>query len=122
MSPGRTGQVMARGRLGKLWGRCRLRCTVLLAVALVVQLVVLKELRYSRAQFELLSDESPPAPNFRMGSVEWDISHYSTEPALEPLRDYYRSVAGGRTGLAAAVAISRDIAGRCPFGDQPRDF
>jgi hypothetical protein len=38
------------------------------------------------------------------------------------LRDYYRAVAGKRTGLEAGVVICRDFANRFPFGDQPTDF
>jgi hypothetical protein len=96
--------------------------TLLFAGVLVVQLLILRDLPYARARLESASEESTPAPNFRVGSIDWDVTFYETDPVLEPLRDYYRAVAGTRTGLEAAIVICHDFANRFPFGHQPTDF
>jgi len=64
---------------------------------------------------------SPPGSGFQIGSVRWDLRAYATDPHLEPLRQYFRSVAGNKTGVAAATAISKDFVTRFPFGNAPRE-
>lgn len=100
-----------------------LALAILLTSALAVQLVLLKSMPYSRGVLERVPPGgAAPTPNFRLGSVGWDVGSYAHDPVLEPLRAYYRATCGPATGLAAAVAISKDFARRCPFGNQQVDF
>lgn len=63
-----------------------------------------------------------PTPNFRMGSVEWNVSRYATDPRLEPFRSAFRSACGDRQGLTAALCVSDTMARQFPYGSPSSEF
>lgn len=88
-----------------------------------LQLCLLKALPYSSSWLEHAElDLRKPSPNFRIGSLNWNVEAYSTDEALSPLRDYFAKTCPGLKGLEAALAITRDFEKRFPFGEPRLDF
>ena len=63
-----------------------------------------------------------PTPNFRMGSIEWDVMRYAADPALEPFRSAFRNACGSEQGLNAALCVSDAMARQFPHGSPSAEF
>jgi hypothetical protein len=64
----------------------------------------------------------PPRPNFRIGSLFWDVASYADEPRLEPFRKAFAESCGSRRGLRAALCVSNTLARQFPHGTPPAEF
>jgi hypothetical protein len=97
---------------------------VVLCLLVGGQLALLKALPYASCSLERVDGcYDRPDPNFRIGSVEWDVRYYSQAAELEPLRQYFREACpGNEAGLEAAVRISVDFYKRFPMGAPSVDF
>jgi hypothetical protein len=71
--------------------------------------VAVVRLPYRTAQLTAVG-ESSAAPaadgSFHVGPMTWDVPRYAREPALEPLRAFFRAHCAGRSGFAAATCVS----------------
>jgi Transglutaminase-like superfamily len=63
-----------------------------------------------------------PTPDFKLGSVEWTVSGYATDPALAPFRSAFQATCGNRRGIPAAICISDTMARRFPYGSPSTEF
>src|SRR5437870_5298922 len=101
-------------------------CAALVSTLLMaLQLILLAMAPYSScllARAPLKAALDRPCPNFRLGPVEWHVSLYARDPHLEPLRAYFRSTCGRKTGAAAAIVLSDRFASRFAFGQSAREF
>jgi hypothetical protein len=95
-------------------------------VVVALATYALKALPYSTSWIEQveLTDVKPqrPNPDFSLGSLRWEVSHYAVDPMLEPLREYYRAHANGKKGVEAARLITEGIASRSPLGVPSQEF
>jgi Transglutaminase-like superfamily len=95
-------------------------------VLVALATLALEKLPYSTSWIEHvhLADLKPqrPDPDFRLGSLRWEVTHYAVDPMLEPLREYYRSHANGKKGVEAARLITEGIASRSPIGEPSQEF
>jgi len=117
-----TGRAMNwTPRLPRRWARLSIGL-VLVALATYA----LKILPYSTSLIEHVEStdvESPrPDPDFNLGSLRWEVSRYTVDPRLEPLRNYYRAHADGKKGLEAARLITEGIASHSPLGNPSQEF
>jgi len=98
-------------------------CAVTLLGVCAFQLFMLKLLPNSTSWIEpSVLDERAPDPNFRVGSIEWDVSRYAREPQFEPLRAFFRNTCQNERGLKAAICVAEAIAVKFPFGKPAIDF
>jgi glycosyltransferase involved in cell wall biosynthesis len=96
------------------------------SLLVVLATYALEALPYSTSLIEHVerADVNPgrPTPDFSLGSLRWQVSHYAIDPVLEPLRKYYRAHADGKNGLDAARLITEGIASRSPLGEPSQEF
>jgi hypothetical protein len=64
----------------------------------------------------------PPRPEFSIGPLHWDVTHYATDTKLDPLREFYHECGGGARGLSAAIRVSRALTSRSPVGSPSKEF
>ncbi len=92
---------------------------VLLLGAIIGQVLALRSLPYSTSAIATagVTDLAlRPQGRFHIGPVEWDMATYARDPRLQPLRDYFARICGGRRGVDAAVCLSDHFARLFPFG------
>jgi transglutaminase superfamily protein len=63
-----------------------------------------------------------PTPNFRMGAIEWNVSRYAADPALQPFRAAFHTACAGKQGMAAALCVSDSMARQFPYGPPSAEF
>jgi len=80
---------------------------------------ILVKLPYSTSVMERVSKEElskKPSPNFKIGSVEWDMDVYQNEPKLDIFRDYFKKYCFEQKGVEAALCVSRKLSEQIPSG------
>lgn len=118
------GQLLAAVTAGKRPAARYFRWALIYSLVAAALLAAYWTLPYKSSLLTSASLEqvlAPPKSSFAIGSMRWDLRAYATDPHLEPLRVYFRSIAGGRKGVAAALAISKDFVSRFPFDNAPRE-
>jgi hypothetical protein len=118
------GRLFTAVTAGKLPAARYLRWALIYSLVVLALLAAYWRLPYKSSLLTSASLEqvlAPPKSSFAIGSMRWDLRAYTTDPHLEPLRVYFRSVAGTQKGVAAALAVSRDFVARFPFGNAPRE-
>jgi len=93
--------------------------TLLLCALGLLLLFLLKGMVYSTGIIENISDDNltnVPSPNFTIGSMKWDVSSYKYDPKLEVYREYFKKHCKGKTGVSAALCISRALTKNMPWG------
>lgn len=94
---------------------------LLIAIATVIQLMILKSLDYSISYVtwnyssEIL-DQSPK-PNFEIGYLIWDVEDYSKNESMTPFRTFFNDNCYGLEGIEAASCLSENFIKRVPFGE-----
>jgi hypothetical protein len=94
-----------------------------LVVFLGCLIFLLKNVGYASSWLERGTPQAQaPSPNFDIGTVHWDVTGYASEPALEPLREFYRETCKDQKGLAAALLLAEEFSYRFPFESPKVDF
>ena len=100
--------------------RKQLAICLVLFLAVTAQLWLLKSLAYSTSWVTWLSAEDmttpPPAPNFRVGGLEWDVDYYKRAPELQFFREYFEQHCHELKGIRAASCLSENLIKRIPKG------
>jgi len=74
-------------------------------------------------RLDVPSNEPAPTPTgFTFGPLVWDMRLYENDPALEPLRTYFRAECGESRGLEAALCLANRFMTLFPFGPPKHEF
>ena len=127
--PSHRNRILGQGKLrmqSPLARRRRLRLYVFLAFALALSvLAVTKTLPYASflmANTDAAVAASDPSHGFSIGSVRWEVEHFSSAPGLAPFRRYFFETCGGQTGTQAAICLPQTFDRAFPAGTPKHEF
>lgn len=91
------------------------------------QLVFLWWLPYTTSALSYISVENGkleanPSPNFRLGSLDWDVERYRKSAELEVFRRYFQEHCATLEGISAANCLSNNFLQAIPFGEPENEF
>jgi hypothetical protein len=91
-----------------------------LAFGFALLLLLLRELPYSTSFIVSASPrdlQRPPAPDFELGGLRWQVSRWSEAIELEPFRSDFRAHCAAAQGVSAALCVSNRMARAFPNGE-----